>query len=165
MGKTKLNIPMLAALILLLLTMVSTHFTSGLYARYSSTATGTDTARVAAFKVTGTVAAVEGKPGEFEVTVNNESEVTVNYSLEVVLDPHLSVTIGSDKKQLKADETSVTFTNTDWKLAPNTTTQEPITMVVAVENWVGLTDSKNDEGDYKEVKLNFTVNVVAEQVD
>ena len=36
MGKAKLNIPMCAALVLLLLTMVSIYLVSGLYARYKA---------------------------------------------------------------------------------------------------------------------------------
>ena len=45
----KVNIPMILAIILLFLTLLSVHLTSGLYARYVSTATGSDSARVAKF--------------------------------------------------------------------------------------------------------------------
>ena len=79
MGKAKLNIPMCAALILLLLTMISVHMTSGLYARYTSTATATDTARVAKFDVTRSVEPVKDKNGVFELTVTNNSEVSITY--------------------------------------------------------------------------------------
>lgn len=47
--KSKLNIPMTAACILLCLTLFSFHFTGGLYARYITTASGDDSARVIKF--------------------------------------------------------------------------------------------------------------------
>ena len=51
MGKTKLNIPMCAAVVLLYLTLLSIHLTSGLFARYTTTVTASDSARVAKFDV------------------------------------------------------------------------------------------------------------------
>lgn len=45
----KVNIPMILAAILLFLTLLSIHLTSGLYARYVTTASGSDSARVAKF--------------------------------------------------------------------------------------------------------------------
>lgn len=45
----KLNIPMCAACILLCLTLISIHMTGGLYAKYTATATGGDSARVVQF--------------------------------------------------------------------------------------------------------------------
>lgn len=49
MKKAKLNIPICAALVLLFLTMVSIHMTSGLYARYTTQDSGGDAARVISF--------------------------------------------------------------------------------------------------------------------
>ena len=46
---TKVNIPMCIASFLFCLTLISFHFTSGLYARYISAASGSDSARVAGF--------------------------------------------------------------------------------------------------------------------
>lgn len=46
---TQLNIPMLIACVLLCLTMISIHMTSGLYSRYVSTGEGSDSARVIKF--------------------------------------------------------------------------------------------------------------------
>ena len=45
----KMNIPMLLACVLLCCVMISFHFVSGLYARYSTTSTGNSMARVAKF--------------------------------------------------------------------------------------------------------------------
>lgn len=47
--KTKMNIPMCLAAILLSLTLISIHLTSGLYAKYISSASGNDSARVIKF--------------------------------------------------------------------------------------------------------------------
>ena len=47
--KHRINIPMCAACILLCLTLLSIHFTSGLYARYVTRSSSSDDARVAAF--------------------------------------------------------------------------------------------------------------------
>ena len=47
--KTKMNIPMCLAAILLCLTLFSIHLTSGLYAKYISSASGNDSARVIKF--------------------------------------------------------------------------------------------------------------------
>ena len=162
MSKMKLNIPMLAALILLLLTMVTTHYTSGLYARYSSTAYGADTARVAAFDVSFEMASNEDDT--YTITVSNDSEVSVKYSINVTMDKHLSATIGNEEKTIEGDASTVTFENADWTLVPETEA-EPLTLTFAVADWRGLTDSDQDEGSSKEVTLNFSVSVTAEQID
>ena len=47
--KTKMNIPMCLAAILLCLTLISIHLTSGLYAKYIRSASGNDSARVIKF--------------------------------------------------------------------------------------------------------------------
>jgi hypothetical protein len=47
--KTKINIPMCLAVILLCLTLISIHLTSGLYAKYISSDSGNDFARVIKF--------------------------------------------------------------------------------------------------------------------
>ena len=48
-NKTKMNIPLCLAAILLCLTLISIHLTSGLYAKYISSASGNDSARVIKF--------------------------------------------------------------------------------------------------------------------
>ena len=161
MGKAKLNIPMFAALILLLLTMITTHMTSGLYARYTDSATGSDSVRVAKFEVTCDV--VKGEGDTYILTVHNASEVTVKYSIEVTMDPHLSVTLGEDTKRLEEGKTSVTFENDSWELKPETDSEKR-TLKLAVADWRALTDP-NEAKTTEHVALNFSVNVLAEQVD
>lgn len=84
--KIRHNPAMLLAMILLCLTLISTHLTAGLYARYTSTGTGTDEARVAKFEVTEsgaftTTFQAETYPGDTEerkIQIENKSEVAVN---------------------------------------------------------------------------------------
>lgn len=75
--------------VLLCLTLVSVHLTSGLYARYCSTASGEDSARVARFNVTAegeltaTFSALisPGETVEKTVKVHNNSEVAITYTV------------------------------------------------------------------------------------
>lgn len=156
MGKAKLNIPMFAALILLLLTMITTHMTSGLYARYTASATGSDSVRVAKFEVTCDVERVAGTD-TYILTVQNNSEVTVKYSVQVTLDPHLSAKLDG------VEPVDGLFENADWQLLPEA---EPVehTLALAVTNWNGLTTSDEPQAT-EPVSLSFSVNVIAEQVD
>ena len=165
MGKAKLNIPMCAALVLLFLTMLSIHLTSGLYARYTATSTASDSARVAKFDVTAVVQPVDGKEGEFTLTVTNNSEVAVEYSIEISLSDALSVTVDGTKKVPASGASSVSFTNDSWKLAPNAENPAAHTLQFDVENWEGRTVSDKDNGETEPVSFGFTVNVTAQQID
>ena len=104
----KVNIPMVLACVLLLLTMVSVHLTSGLYARYTTTAAASDSARVAKFDVRGSaVAGLEldcqtTTTGEYIVTVENHSEVSVNYILYVTMSANPKV-VGTDFNGIMTD--------------------------------------------------------------
>ena len=162
MNKMKLNIPMFTALILLLLTMVTTHMTSGLYARYTAQASGTATARVARFDVTAAV--VETKTaGEYTLNVTNNSEVTVEYKIIVEnLSDRFSVTLGNETKTPASGETSVTFDGSE--LAPGAKC-EGVMMTFAVADWAGVTDANTKYGTSETVKLNFTVKIDAIQKD
>jgi len=89
--KNKLNIPMCIAMIILCLTLITTHFTSDLYAKYVSTVTGDDAARVAKFSITenctsfSTELEIPIEPGEITklIEVKNDSEVAVTYELKI----------------------------------------------------------------------------------
>ena len=84
-NKVKMNIPMCLACILLCLTMFSFHMMSGLYARYATTATGEDGARVVKF---GDITIVENGDfvavgsGKMLVTpgVDIQKQITVNFT-------------------------------------------------------------------------------------
>lgn len=78
-----------AAAVLLILVLFTTSIVSGRYARYTSAATGHDSARVAKFHVTESGAVdqklkVDIRPGEIvkqDITVHNDSEVAIAYSV------------------------------------------------------------------------------------
>lgn len=80
------------AAVLLILVMLSTSMVAGRYARYTTTAYGSDSARVARFSVTeeGSLfqtVPMKVRPGSnipAQVVVTNNSEVAVAYSIEVV---------------------------------------------------------------------------------
>ena len=168
MGKAKLNIPMCAALILLLLTMISVHMTSGLYARYISTGTATDTARVAAFDVSSSLA--KGEDGVYELTVTNNSEVTVTYHVDVVFKESLKDALDSGKLSVTLYGKTGSWDDSTYTLTFDTVetikyNSEPVTreLVFQVLDWKFVTAGGTGEEISK--NLQFDVNVTAEQVD
>lgn len=166
MGKSKLNIPMCAALMLLLLTMLSIHMTSGLYARYTAKSLGSDNARVAKFDVTAEVQPDENKEGKFTVLVTNESEVAVKYNIVVEFTAPMSVSINDGEPQIPAEnESLVSFTDTSWILEPGSESPSHI-LQFAMTDWTYIT--KNTDGDDKSTvsgEIEFAVRIIAEQVE
>lgn len=89
--KVKVNILMCTAAVLLCATLFSMHLVGGLYAKYTTSTSNSDSARVAAFKITqsGTIfneIKAEIMPGETqiaELTIENASEVAMEYTLKV----------------------------------------------------------------------------------
>lgn len=97
----KRNIPMYVAGVLLALTLISLHMTSGLFARYTETVSGTDKAKTAKFSVFSdydyiTLGIAENEIPNFALGgadaissaslpfyVSSRSEVAVQYSIEV----------------------------------------------------------------------------------
>lgn len=90
-NRLKLNIPICAAAVLFCLTLFSTYFVSGLYARYTSSKQSVNDARVAVFSVKGggeltkPIAAklVPGETSEHTLIITNNSEVAVDYTITV----------------------------------------------------------------------------------
>lgn len=87
-NNNKMNIPMLLACVLLCCVMISFHFVSGLYARYSTTSTGEDSARVAKFDVdlnrtsfsnTMDISFPDDTLEDISLQINNKSEVAIRY--------------------------------------------------------------------------------------
>lgn len=163
--KAKLNIPMFTALILLLLTMITTHMTTGLYARYTVSSSGEDSARVAKFDVDCEVAEVTGKEGEYTLKVTNRSEVAVGYRIDVDVSGPMSVAVGEGEPQTPAEgKNTVSFENAAWHLEADSVS-EPIALKFALADWSGVTDPATSHGTTETVELGFTVHVVAEQID
>ena len=158
MGKAKLNIPMCAALVLLLLTMITTHMTADLYAKYTTTASGADSARVAKFDVKCTVTPVTGTMDQFTVTVTNDSEVAIEYDLTVVSDVTMDATIDS-VKQL----TGEIFENDDWTLAPGGSKDH--SLLLELKTLENVTNRSIEYTEMETVTIDFQVEVSAEQID
>ena len=175
MGKAKLNIPMCAALVLLFLTMLSIHLTSGLYARYTATSTASDSARVAKFDVKGTgsgdltVTSANTEAGIYTLTIENDSEVAVEYDIgvtfnEAIDSSMLVVTLNDASGTLSADRKTIVFAGKE-NLAPNA---DPVTKTLKFQilDWAFVTGKTNiDLGTTINKALTFTVNINAVQVD
>lgn len=130
---SRVNIPMCAAGVLLCLTLFSIHLTSGLYAKYTATATGSDSARVAKFEITTTddskaisvTTGAANNDSEYTFTIENQSEVAVEYTLSLKAPDNLPAGVGytfqddsfnSNSGQLAAGESAdrtLTF-SVDW---------------------------------------------------
>lgn len=151
------------ALILLCLVLLSVYLMDGLYARYVTNASGSDSARVAAFDVVvnvngdsdGTLdassvvcTAVANGDSTYIITIENRSEVAVHYDL--------SVTITS------GDKTGVTtsFLPQNADLAVGATGTSELTFAV---DWTQFTSNKI--GSEAEVTLAFAVTVNVTQID
>lgn len=76
--------------------LISSYMVSGLYARYTTTATGSDSARVARFDVSNSIDSIEADiklnfydsaalSDEFQFTVESKSEVSLVYDVVVTL--------------------------------------------------------------------------------
>ncbi len=121
------------AAVLLCLILLSAHYTTGMYARYTTRAYGNDKAREASFQVSaeGQTSPVEigtdGK-GTFSVTIHNDSDVAVRYVAKVV---------SSDSK---ADEVLQNITIPSDVLQPHTVSA-PVEIHMDMMNYDGnLTD-------------------------
>ena len=166
----KVNIPMCLACVLLCLTLISMHLTTGLYARYTTTAQASDSARVAKFHVTGTPDAVvtiesdADNSGTYQLTVTNHSEVSVEYDLDIVFTTavtewmnleiqNATVTEDENKKEFHAKDAGT--------LAPGGAATHEVTFTVT--QWSEITRNMSGKEDSKE--LTFTVNIHATQID
>ena len=157
----KHNIPMCMALVLLCLTMLTTHLTGGLYARYTTTATGSDGAKVAKFDVQCTITPVGGTSDQFTVKVTNASEVTVSYKLQV--EPGQ----GTPAMKVKFDTltegvTGATFSN-NWELTPGA--ERDHTLTLGMKTFDGTFTRDPNPFTEESVDMTFFVNVMAEQLD
>ena len=173
MGKAKINIPMCAALVLLLLTMISIHLTCGLYARYTAISSSQDSARVAKFHVIGSVGEKDirvnctqtEKSGVYNITVSNQSEVTVKYIIYVKLDQNV---VGTDlwvkMDGIEGSNVGQTMQFTRGPLPPFS--DKTHTLELGVYNWATVTSKAEKPGDASvDWVLNFDVDIAVEQVD
>ena len=177
MGKqnTKVNIPMCAALVLLLLTMISVHLTSGLYARYTASASASDSARVAKFHVVSDqpqdvqVNCWESNEGVYTIKVENQSEVAIEYVLNITFDKNvngtdLTATMKDDGNKVDCEfQQNMKFTR-DTPLAPGSSRTHEFTFEVYDWRTVTVKSPDDNAGSY-DWELDFTVDIKVEQVD
>ena len=118
---SKLNIPFCAGLVLLCLTLFSMHLTSGLYARYVTSDSAEDAARVIKFGnltltetgdfATGQAILVPGKDLIKDVTIESNKIASVYVTSEVDTIVFVSVDVVGDTDDYKwtYDESTYTF--------------------------------------------------------
>ena len=116
-NKNKVNIPLLLAGILFCLTLISSSLTSNLIAKYSTSTTGGDSARVAKFDVITTkdIDKIELVPGDrdssgtYKFTIKNNSEVVVKNSV-IVKNVPVNVQVKfNDSDPVTSSGTDITF--------------------------------------------------------
>lgn len=119
-NKNKVNIPLFLAGILFCLTLILISLTSNLIAKYSTTASGSDSARVAKFDVIATkdisqLDKIELVPGDrdssgtYKFTIKNNSEVVVKYSV-IVKNVPVNVQVKfNDSDPVTSSGTDITF--------------------------------------------------------
>ena len=156
---TKMNIPMCLAAILLCLTLFSFYLCGGLYARYTTSDSGEDAARVARFDVSEDGAyfsknlLIETAPGrvEREIVVTNNSEVAVAYTVTIKnTTKNIPYSFSVDDSEPMLNECSVTC-----YLKPNSTERISIVTEWAEEGalkYMGMVDL-------------ITLTISAQQVD
>ena len=165
MGNTKVNIPMVVALILLMLTMISVHLTSGLYARYTARATASDSAHVAFWNVGATSekpavsidCSTDDLDDVYRFTVTNNSEVTARYDVVVTfteaLGEGISFKLDKTKTPQTNDNKTFTFENVGQLNYGGDSAEHTLTFVAVSE------DISED------VSCDFTVTIDFEQID
>lgn len=155
---SQLNIPMCAAGVLLCLTLFSVHLTSGLYAKYTATATGSDSARVAKFEVVyakdpdDIVITSDGVNNDniYAFTITNNSEVAVSYQLSLQDEPPNGVTYQFSPQNGDLDPVG----------GANTADNSTLTFT---PSWAEFTAELTNENPTK--NFEFTIVVHIEQID
>lgn len=154
--------------VLLFLTLLSTHLLSGLYARYTSVATGSDSARVAKFdvQVTGPedIEIFYGGTGEgpYDITVVNNSEVAVACNMDVVVSEiNFGITVTLNGTPLSTSEAKTLPFGKLGEIAPGGTATYDMTF--AVQDWGQFTQAI--EGTSREHEVTFTMYIDVVQVD
>ena len=160
---SKGNPAMRLAFVMLCLVILSVYMMAGLLAKYKTSGSGEDEARVAAFdvKVTGNVTDAnivctqETDTGGYTVRVENDSEVAVSYTISVAIHPVAdSFSPSSIAYQLSADTGTL-------PVGPDAVAEQTLTFSVA--DWDDVTKAMN--GNAGQVSFSFTVTVDVQQID
>lgn len=174
------EVMMFAAGTLFCLVLITTAMMGGLFARYTATAEGSDSARVAGFdvEVTGLndniqCAVTAAKPGEIKLMVVNKSEVAVTYNIGVkiketagcgvkwTLDDKTAQKFPAKQKDQESEEVVRVYEKVG-DLAAGATSDEH-TLFFEPLDWSKITSEVN--GPTKQLTQSFTVYVDVVQVD
>lgn len=141
-------------LVLMCLMLVTFSMVGGLYARYSTTATGEATAQIAKFdvQVTGDTTGVavdvaEVKEGVYTFTIINNSDVTVKYGLTMTCEQPVSGIVAN-------------FDQNEGNLRSGENVARTLTFTVDLDEV-----TKDMSGSSASIRYDFTVKVNVEQVD
>ena len=155
MKQSNIKIPFVfnLGLVLMCLMLISFSMMGGLYARYSTTATGEATAQIAKFdvQVTGDTAAVavnvaQVKEGVYTFTITNNSDVTVKYGLTMADEQPAGIVASFDQNE--------------GKLLSGKNVACKLTFTVNLDEV-----TKDMSGSSGSINYDFTVKVNVEQVD
>ena len=155
MKQSNIKIPFVfnLGLVLMCLMLISFSMMGGLYARYSTTATGEATAQIAKFdvQVTGDTAAVavnvaQVKEGVYTFTITNNSDVTVKYGLTMADEQPAGIVAN--------------FDHNEGKLLSGEDVARKLTFTVDLDEV-----TKGMSGSWGSINYDFTVKVNVEQVD
>ena len=164
--RAKINIPIVLACVLLFLTMLSVHFSSGIFARYVSRADGQDNAKVASFGnltitesgdfFTGSAIVLPGVDLTKRATVSYEKgEVAVFIIFEAELSDHWTTTdnitfaIKNTDKISGEDENLLSWSVTDdWTFIEGSGADNKFAYYIALEpnKSLGVTDFVANDG-------------------
>lgn len=163
------SIMMRVACVLLVMVMVSIHMMSGLYARYITSGSGEDAARVAKFDVdvTGTPDAIEidctqSTDGSLTITVTNKSEVAVRYDVIVAFKNDIpGVSTMLDTAAGAVDSLTTTYSNAGTLAVGAASQAHELSFHVDTDAFTQSADG----GLIYEQTLEFTVTIHVVQVD
>lgn len=155
MRQANIKIPFVfnLGLVLMCLMLVTFSMVGGLYARYSTTATGEATAQIAKFDVqvtgdtTGVAVDVTQEKGVYTFTITNNSDVTVEYDLTMAYEQTVSGIVAN-------------FDHNEGKLMAGENVACKLTFMVDLAEV-----TKGMSGSSDSISYNFTVTVNVEQVD
>jgi hypothetical protein len=175
--KRMIPVPLSVAGVLLCLVLLSTHFTSGMYARYVTRASGGDSAHLAGFRVGASgdekqpVKIVAGQePGVYQITVTNTGETAAFFQADVMIDKAFEDKViaelaDADKPEEGREAQQMSFRG---ELAPGATktldVSFDITKLTGEAESDGL-DFSNTETNGENGEIPFTVTVTFTQVD
>lgn len=178
--KKRIPVPLSAACILLCLVLVSAHFSTGMIARYVTRASGSDSGRLAAFRVTATAEETEavvvrpldaekGGTADYVIEITNPGDTAVRYEALVSFAddeermPELSFRIGSEEEPAELK---------DGKLIGNLAPGASETVTVCFDLSEALApyaesglDFSNDTMEEETVTVPFEVTVNFAQID